>query len=110
MTKIITSISDVNMDARRMRYRNWIQWLLQLRGCRIYNTQTFRPDWENHKGFVYAAISWGRWYIKCPGCDAPCAIDENEPFFFCPDCFVTVIHNDFATKSIFVKICVSVTK
>lgn len=98
MTKIITSLSDVNYDAKRMRYRNWIQHQLQLRGCRIYNTQSFRPDWEHPKEFVYAAISWGRWYVKCPGCGSSCAIDECEPFFFCPDCMN--IKNDFLPQQV----------
>lgn len=90
MNKTIIGISDVNQDALRMRYRNWIEWVLTIRGM-----GHIKPDWAHPQEHVKAAVSMGRWYVKCPGgsCGICCCIDEKEPLFFCPDCLC--IDNDF---------------
>ena len=89
MEIIIRSLRHENTEARNRGYRNWIQWSLIERGF------VLRPDWEHPKGVAKAAVSKGRWYIKCPGktCDVNNPIDEGEAFMFCVDCMN--VENDF---------------
>ena len=85
----IRSLSDENEECKQMGYRNWVQWSLTRRGFDL------RPDWEHPKGSLKAAVSWGRWYVKCPdkSCEVAYGIDENEPYYFCLDCMN--VANDF---------------
>ncbi len=79
---VIRSLKHENSECRKQGYKNWIQWGLIERGF------VMRPDWEHPKGSVPAAVSQGRWYVKCPGkiCDANIPLDEMEPLVFCSDC------------------------
>jgi hypothetical protein len=100
LDKTIIGVDDQNKDIGRMKYRNWIGFLLVQRGM-----GHIRPDWEHAEGFVYAAVSRGRWFVKCPSIDEagnPCGgnigIVEEEPFHFCPDCLN--VANDFKPQQV----------
>ncbi len=79
---VIRSLSHENEECKKMGYRNWIQWQIVIRGIQL------RPDWEHPQGTALAAVSKGRWYVKCPGkiCDANIPLDEMTPLVFCTDC------------------------
>lgn len=81
--KVIIGLSDQNEECRKQGYKNWIQWRIFMLGHKH-----LRPRWEEPNGELYAAISKGRWYVKCGGkiCGVSQGIDENEPLFFCIDC------------------------
>jgi hypothetical protein len=95
MDKTIIGPSDQNHEIRRMKYRNWIGFLLVQRGM-----GHIRPDWEHAGGFVHAAVSRGRWFVKCPGsdCGGNIGIDEEEIYHFCPDCLN--VENDFKPQQV----------
>ncbi len=79
---IIRSLSHENEECKKMGYRNWIQWQMIIRGIQL------RPDWEHPKEHLHAAVSKGRWYVKCPyvNCKINMPIDELESLVFCVDC------------------------
>lgn len=79
---VIRSLKHENVECKKMGYRNWIQWQITIRGIML------RPDWEHPQGTVKAAVSKGRWYVKCPGkiCDCNIPLDEMTQLVFCTDC------------------------
>ncbi len=79
---VIRSLWHENKECKKMGYRNWIQDQIIIRGIML------RPDWEYPQGTAPAAVSKGRWYVKCPGkiCDANIPLDELTPLVFCTDC------------------------
>ena len=79
---VIYSLRDQNEVCRKDGYRNWAQREILKRGIML------RPDWEHPEGVVKAAVSKGRWYVKCPGkiCDANIPLDEMTQLVFCTDC------------------------
>ncbi len=81
--KTIIGISDQNKDVQRMRYRNWIGYILVKRGM-----GHIKPDWAHIENSIYPSVSRGRWYVKCPDktCGGAIAIDENEEAHYCVDC------------------------
>ena len=79
---VIRSLSHENEVCRKGGYRNWVQREILKRGIPL------RPAWEHPEGIVPAAVSKGRWYVKCPGkiCDANIPLDELTSLVFCTDC------------------------
>lgn len=79
---VIRSLKHENAECHKQGYKNWVQWQLFIRGIKL------RPDWEHPEGQLFAAVSKGRWYVKCPykNCRVNMPIDEMEPLVFCTDC------------------------
>ncbi len=79
---VIRSLKHENEACRKSGYRNWIQNQMIIRGFQL------RPDWERPEGHLHAAVSKGRWYVKCPyvNCKINMPIDELESLVFCVDC------------------------
>ncbi|KKM23662.1 hypothetical protein LCGC14_1612920 [marine sediment metagenome] len=85
---VIRSLSHENEKCRKHGYRNWVQGRILARGIMV------RPNWEHPQGEAKAAVSKGRWYVKCPGriCDANIPLDEMTQLVFCTACLS--IEND----------------